>query len=304
MNLIGNLSKMHTELDNNQAQYFFVLDNTKTNNSLNNYLDKKITIEFLDQINCIYCNREIKKTFNQGYCFPCFRKLARCDSCIISPEKCHFHMGTCREPSWGLDHCMQNHYVYLAYSSGLKVGLTRENQIPTRWIDQGATQAIIIAQTRSRYQAGLLEVICKEFVNDKTNWREMLKNTNNASDNQIDLFKERDLLFSKINVTYDKFFIDYNNFVANNIENYKNLSQTKNILNQNSSLEINLAKDETVQEICYPVQHYPIKITSLNLEKTPKISGTLLGIKGQYLILDIGVINIRKYTGYKVKITT
>lgn len=146
----GNLEKMRVELKGNQAFYSLVLNNNKKEivHELNQYVgsNTKITIEYNNIINCVYCDRKIKKAFNQGYCFPCFRSLARCDGCIISPEKCHYHLGTCREPRWGESHCMQNHIVYLANSSGVKVGLTRINQIPTRWIDQGAVQALIVAR--------------------------------------------------------------------------------------------------------------------------------------------------------------
>ena len=57
---------------------------------------------------------------------------------------------------------------------------------------------------------------------------------------------------------------------------------------------------DAAQEFTYPVLEYPTKIKSLNLDKTPLISGLLLGIKGQYLILDNGVINLRKYAGYEL----
>lgn len=274
--LSGNLHKMHTELEGNKAVYSLVLDNNKY--ALNQYLDKpntKITIEFNNEINCIYCERAIKKTFNQGYCFPCFRSLARCDSCIMSPEKCHFHLGTCREPEWGEKNCMIHHVVYLANSSGLKVGLTRETQIPTRWIDQGATQALVIAKVSSRYQAGLLETACKQYLNDKTNWRAMLKNEVEA----VDLYQARENLLRKIEEELSDLQMQFNN-------------------NQ-----ISWQDDEKIMEICYPVLEYPEKVKSFNLDKTDKVEGVLHGIKGQYLILDTGVINIRKHTGYKVNVS-
>ena len=56
-------------------------------------------------------------------------------------------------------------------------------------------------------------------------------------------------------------------------------------------------------EIKYPVVQYPEKIISLNFDKTPIVEGTLLGIKGQYLILDVGVINIRRSTGYNIELS-
>lgn len=273
----GNLSKMRTQLQDGLAHYSLVLDENQY--YLNDYISSEkqheIRIEFLNQINCIYCQREIKKTFNQGYCFPCFRALARCDSCIMSPENCHFHLGTCREPEWGKQHCMQDHVVYIANSSGVKVGLTRVNQIPTRWIDQGAVQALIIARLASRYQAGLLEVICKQHLSDRTNWRAMLKNEVDAKN----LIEVREQLYSKITEELSELELEFNN-------------------NQ-----IKWDNNENIFEICYPVSHYPKKIVSYNLDKNNIAAGNLIGIKGQYMILDSGVINLRKYTGYKVKIT-
>lgn len=279
LDLTGNLTKLNTKLDNNLAVYDLGFNNNKNIYNLNQYINKTkpisiaISIEYLNIINCINCERITKKSFNQGYCFPCFRKLASCDSCIMSPERCHYHLGTCREPEWGLKHCMQDHIVYLANSGDIKVGLTRASQIPTRWIDQGATQALIIARVSTRYQAGLLEVICKAYIKDRTNWRAMLK----SSDIKLDLHKARDDIYSKIKEKIAE--------LSNNINN-----------------QITWCIDEKITEINYPVMQYPSKVTSFNLEVDNKISGKLLGIKGQYLILDTGVINIRKYTGYKVRI--
>src|SRR5690554_4764181 len=143
--------------------------------ALNDLMGRKVRIDFEGVIRCIHCDRTTKKSFNQGYCYPCFRKLAACDSCIMSPEKCHYHLGTCREPEWGEANCMVEHVVYLANSSGLKVGITRATQVPTRWIDQGAVTAIPMLRVASRYLSGLVEVACKNHVADRTNWRAMLK---------------------------------------------------------------------------------------------------------------------------------
>ena len=134
----GSLRKMRAVLSD-PVDYFLVLDETEV--PLNEILGCNIKLEFHGLIHCIYCGRKTSKSFNQGYCFPCFRKLARCDLCIVSPEKCHYHEGTCREPKWGQENCMTEHVVYLSITSGLKVGITRSTQVPTRWIDQGATQA-------------------------------------------------------------------------------------------------------------------------------------------------------------------
>lgn len=142
---------------------------------LNSLLGKKIQLQYLGSILCNHCGRSTKKSFNQGYCYPCFQKLAQCDSCIMSPEKCHFAAGTCREPDWAQKHCFVDHVVYLSNTSGPKVGITRASQIPVRWIDQGAIQALPLMSVRSRLQSGLLEVLFKQHVADKTSWQAMLK---------------------------------------------------------------------------------------------------------------------------------
>lgn len=235
---------------------------------LNDYLGKTLTLKFSGDIQCVHCQRKIKKSYNQGYCFPCMQTLAQCDFCIVKPEKCHFHLGTCREPEWGKMNCFIPHIVYLANTSGLKVGITRETQIPTRWIDQGAVQALPIFRVKNRYHSGLVEVAIKKWVADKTDWRKMLKG---QSENIVLLEKRNELL--------------------NKIEWPEELKQ---------EFAVEVLQNQSVVSIAYPVLSYLDKITALNIEKTPEISGTLLGIKGQYLIFDRGVLNIRNLTGYNL----
>ena len=148
----------------------------------NEFIGRKLTIEFTGKINCIACQSPIKKTYQQGYCFLCAQKLASCDMCILKPEICHYHLGTCREPNWGLSNCFIPHLVYLANSSGIKVGVTRETQTPHRWIDQGAIQSLPIVRVQSRVQAGLLESTFAKYIADKTNWRKMLQGNNEKLD--------------------------------------------------------------------------------------------------------------------------
>ena len=169
---------------------------------------------------------------------------------------------------------MQPHYVYLANSSGIKVGITRGSQIPTRWIDQGASQALAIFKVANRYQSGLLEVAIKQHVSDRTDWRKMLKG--NAE--QRDLASMRDELAEVCG------------------------AQISELQARFGSENIEFLPDEAMVGIEYPVEHYPEKVKSLNLDKTPLVEGVLMGIKGQYLILDSGVINIRKYSGYKLDV--
>ncbi len=139
MSFSGNLRKMRVE-DASPVRYFMRFNELEV--EMNPLIGRPVTLAFSGRIQCIACGRVSKKSFNQGYCFPCFRSLARCDRCIVSPELCHFHLGTCREPDWGQANCMQPHVIYLANSSGVKVGITRRSQLPTRWIDQGAVEAV------------------------------------------------------------------------------------------------------------------------------------------------------------------
>ncbi|WP_227663020.1 DUF2797 domain-containing protein [Marinobacter daqiaonensis] len=240
---------------------------------LNEQLGKTIEIEFSGEIRCIHCDRKTNKSFSQGYCYPCFKRLAACDSCIMSPEKCHYHLGTCREPEWGETHCMTGHVVYLANSSGLKVGITRASQVPTRWIDQGAVAAVPMLRVATRYLAGLVEVACKQHVADRTNWRTMLR----GEAPELDLLAERDRLLERI------------------------APELEQLAAEHGRDTIEVAGDP-VWSLDYPVDIWPVKIKTHNLDKQPLASGVLQGVKGQYLILDTGVINIRKYTGYKVSV--
>lgn len=226
------------------------------------FVGKKIRLKFLGEIRCIECGKLTKKSWQQGHCFPCTQKLASCDICIVKPELCHFAKGTCREPKWGEDNCLKPHIVYLANSSGLKVGITREAQVPTRWMDQGAMQALPIMRVSERLKSGLLERILGEHVADKTHWQRLLKGMPEA----LDLEKERDQLLEKVKGRLDEFLPEM--------------------------LQV------PVQTFTYPVLEWPIKIKSYNPEKNPVIEERLMGIKGQYLMFENGVINIRSNAGH------
>lgn len=238
---------------------------------LNDFLGQHFTLEWTGEIYCIQCNRKIKQSFQQGYCFPCMQKINECNNCIIHPEKCLVETGRCDPTDWAHGHCHQKQLVYLANSSGLKVGVTQIKNIPSRWIDQGAAQALAIFQTNNRYQAGLIEVILKQFVADKTNWRVMLR----ENVPPIDLSAAKKILLQQAE---------------------KNLS----IFVKKYTDQIILLPDEKIYTFDYPILTYSNKIHSLSFDKTPKITGILLGIKGQYLIFDNGVLNIRKFGGYSV----
>ncbi|MDN4592473.1 DUF2797 domain-containing protein [Polycladomyces subterraneus] len=242
--------------------YLMRLDNEEI--PLNDYLGKTIEINYLGEISCIYCGRKIKKSFNNGSCFPCFRDRPENDVCIVKPHLCHFHKGTCRDEDFGQTHCMQPHIVYLALSDDIKVGITRKPNMIKRWIDQGAVAAVPIAEVPDRKTAGEIEIHLSQFINDKTNWRRMLKNQ--IADK--DLLAVRSDIKNQIPDQYQQFFDE----------------------------------SHDVWTFEYPQLQIPDKIKSLSLDKQEHIKGNLIGVKAQYMILDNGVINMRKFSGYKVRV--
>jgi hypothetical protein len=266
----GHLKKMQSSLGDT-VQYSLPVGDKLI--GLNEYIGKTIKLTHLGDIHCSHCGKRTKKSYSQGFCYVCMTKLAQCDLCIMKPETCHYHLGTCREPTWGEQFCFQDHIVYLANSSGLKVGITRHTQVPTRWIDQGATQALPIFKVKTRLQSGLVEMALKQFVSDRTDWRKMLKGQAEVRQ----MAHERDVLLSQASETISR------------------------IQSEHAVGDIEYLKDAQEVGIQYPVLEYPEKVTSQNFDKTPEIEGVLQGIKGQYLILDTGVLNVRKFTSYNVR---
>lgn len=230
----------------------------------NELIGRKIHIHYTGKIYCKACGTETKKSFGQGYCYPCFISVPQTAPCILHPEKCEAHKGIWRDKAYAEEHCLKPHYVYLALTAGIKVGVTRETQIPTRWIDQGAVKAVKLAKTPNRHTAGLIEVALKTYFSDKTSWQKMLKN---EIDNTVEILAERERAKKVLPNEFKKY----------------------------------ITFDNTVKTPEYPVKKYPKKVSSINLDKNPNYEGTLQGIKGQYLIFEDGkVINIRKYTSYEV----
>ena len=233
---------------------------------MNSLTRKIIRLRYEGEIHCLNCGQLTKKSFAQGYCYPCFIKIPETDVCVLRPELCEAHIGVSRDIKWSEAHCLQDHFVYLAVSSGLKVGVTRSSQIPTRWIDQGAWKAIKLAKTPNRHLAGIIEVELKKHMNDKTNWRHMLTG-------QID--RSVDLLHAKYEAA---------SHLPGEMQDY-------------------VTVDDEQTEIDYPVISYPEKVKSINLDKDHEFEGVLAGIKGQYLMFEGGfVINIRKYGGYLLSV--
>jgi hypothetical protein len=271
MTVCGTLRKMAVE-QADPIQYALRLGEQKI--PLNEYVGKQISLRFTGEIHCVQCGRQTKKSFQQGYCFPCMRRINECDNCMIHPERCHVEEGLCPVDDWAHTQCHAGHVVYLANSSGLKVGITRAENVPMRWIDQGAIQALPIVRVSNRRQAGLVEVLFKQVVNDKTNWRAMLKNTVEP----MDLLAERDRLFEVLADPFAELQMKYESGVI-------------------------ACLDEQPIEFYYPALQYPEKIVSQSFDKTPEVMGVLNGIKGQYLLLDSGVINMRKFGGYQVEVS-
>ncbi len=271
--MLGYTKKMRARLDldtSKPVQYELLLGEQLV--ELNSLIGKPIKLTYTGKIACIHCNKVIKKSFNQGYCYPCFISLAQCDMCIMKPETCHYDAGTCREPAWGEEFCFKPHIVYLANSSGIKVGITRQTQIPTRWIDQGAVQALPIFKVQSRYISGLIEIIIAKHVSDKTSWQQMLK----SKAEFVDLISKRDELVAVC------------------------ATELAEISQRFGMHAVEFLGNESILDIHFPVDTYPVKVKSFNLDKNPEVAGVLHGIKGQYLLLDTGVINLRKYTGYEI----
>lgn len=248
-----------------------------TDVSLNGLLGTEIELVFDERIRCTDCGRPTKKSFNQGSCYVCFTKLASNDLCIMQPTRCHYFQGTCREPEWGEANCFQKHRVYLSITSGAKVGITKEKDPVRRWIDQGAVLAIPLLETQSRLEAGLVEKFMTEFLPDTTGWQKMV--TGEPMVDQYDLEKERSKFLKAIE--------------GANLE-YLDAKGKKNSLDFQPSIE----KPTRIQ---YPILEYP-KAKSLKPNKEKPIRGKLLGIKGQYILLDGGVINLRSYQGYYVRL--
>ena len=258
----GTLSKMQTEFGN-PIQYYLVFENSFLN--INQLLGKDIEIEF-QGYQCLNCGKE-KKIFRQGFCYDCFMSSPAVGDWIMKPELSTAHLDIeDRDLAYEKRVQLQPHVVYLALSSEVKVGVTRKTQVPTRWIDQGAVQAIPIVEVPNRYLAGITEVALKNHFADKTNWQKMLKN----EVPNMDLISERNKVLD---------------WLPSEVKDY-------------------FQKEEKIIQLDFPVLQYPKKVTSLNLDKNPNFSGKLAGIKGQYLIFEDGtVFNVRTYEGYVVKMS-
>jgi hypothetical protein len=234
---------------------------------LNARLGEGFRVEFTGVVSCRHCGAESRKSFGGGYCYDCFSTLARCDLCVVSPDRCHYAAGTCREPEWGESFCMQPHLVYLANTSGLKVGITRAGREIGRWLDQGAIQGLVILEAATRRDAGLAEAAIATVLPDRTDWRRMLR----ADVPPLDLPAAwRRLRDSELS-----------------------LPDGVTTLEGRAAVVVSLA---------YPLTANAAPEHTLRLENGP-VSGNLKGMKGQYLVLGNGAFNVRAHAGYRVRLS-
>ncbi len=235
---------------------------------MNDLIGRAVELRFGGEIQCVYCGRKTKKTFSQGFCFPCSKARAEADICIVRPELCHHGKpdDPCRDEAFAQSQCFQPHVLYASLTSGVKVGITRRPNVPSRWMDQGAVAAVPLAELPSRRDVGIVESrLAKEF-QDKTHWMTMLKTEVPTGDLDGGVATLLDMM-------------------------------------ENWDVQGVLPEAERVRyAFTYPVTVWPEKVKSLNLDKAPTVGGRLLGIKAQYLMFDTGVINLRKFTGYVVEV--
>lgn len=259
MNVTGLLTKMTTE-NGHPIQYYLNFDDHAL--SVNQLLGQKIKIRF-NHYQCLECGRN-KEIFAMGYCKNCYFTSPYVGQWIVRPELSTAHLGRAdRNLEVEAELQLQPHIVYLANSGGVKVGVTRKSQVPTRWIDQGAEYAIKLAETENRYEAGLIEVALKQHLPDKTNYRKMLKE--NAPYEDLAGIKSKVL-----------------DFVPDALQHY-------------------ILEDNRIHHLEYPVQGYPSKINPVNLRKNQEFEGVLTGIKGQYLMFDNNIVfNVRNHEGFVI----
>lgn len=249
----------------------YVLHLDETQIPLNELLGDPLVIEFGGEIRCRHCAAMTRKSYGDGYCYPCFKTLARCDLCVVSPDRCHYAAGTCREPSWGEAFCMQPHVVYLANSAGAKVGITKSEHLPGRWLDQGATQALVIMYTATRHQAGCVEAALARHVADRTDWRGLIGRAADTLDLRSLAAQLRSVAAFEL-AALDRTFPN----------------------------ALRWAEAEVPVAFEYPVVRYASPAHGLVLSAEESVEGVLLGIKGQYLMFDTGVFNVRRHTSYRV----
>lgn len=255
------LSKMSTYLF---GEVHYLLKTDADFVHLNPLMGRKIGLKFLNEKFCSACGQQFSELFRMGFCKNCFFTVPQAGESIINPEKSRAHEGVeDRDLEFEKNYQLRPHVVYLAVSGDLKVGVTRQSQMMTRWADQGAVQAMVFAETQNRYQAGLVEVDMKQHLGDKTPWQRMLK----YEDKTYDLQKIKSEYAPKLKRELREYF----------------------------------SEDQEVHELKYPHLEIPEKVKSVNLDKEPEIESKLLGIRGQYLVFEGGkVFNVRRHSGFRI----
>lgn len=276
----GSLRKMSVSLSSaGDVLYSLPLDGKKEDAiNINNLIGKQLTISSTGKIKCVNCTADTDKSYHQGYCKNCSLTLPECDSCRVSPEKCHYAQGTCRDPKWGEQECLTKHIVYISFTSSYKVGITRAKNVPSRWIDQGALIATPIFEVRERLLSGVVEDTFREHVSDRTNWRTMLLSDVAPTDEEFKSHVEE--LMATMKPAIDKLQLKYGEDA------------------------IKLTAIEPVRPD-YPIGERPMEKLkgTHNFDKTPELSGILHGVKGQYLFIGESVVNIRKFAGYEIELS-
>jgi len=267
----GNVRKMGSAVDSQgQVSYLWqgadVLDPMEPI-PLEPWLGREVQVTFEGDIHCVASGKRIKKTYGEGMSYDAFLKSPLACPSIIRPELSRIHEGIAlRDEAWERANHLQPHVVYISQTSQLKVGVTRATNVPSRWVDQGAVGAIVVANTPYRQLAGEIEVALKEVLSDRTQWRAMLQKADLDADALVDA---KDECLDVLGLLYESFF----------------------------------EESDDVTTLTFPVQFYPTKVTSVKLDKRPVIHGKLTGIKGQYWMFEDGhVWNVRAHAGYRVSI--
>ena len=258
----GVLKKM-TSIHDDPVRYILDFDNDLL--FLNQVIGKKIKFHKTGYC-CLSCFENLQ-IFANGFCKKCFFESPLSGEWVMKPElsKAHLEIED-RDISYEKKVQLQNHIVYLSKTSGIKVGVTRSNNMTTRWIDQGAIEAVVLIEVPNRYLAGIAEVKLKDKFSDKTNWRKML--TSNID--EADIKNEKMIAIDSLGSEFQDYF--------------------KN--------------DSKVLKFNYQIDKLIDSVKSISLKKSDDIEGKLIGIKGQYLIFDdSSVFNVRSNEGYVVDIS-
>ena len=256
------------------------------NLSISECLNRGVELRLVEDKRCVHCNKGISSTYASAYCFDCANSLAQCDLCILSPSKCHYHQGTCRDPEWADEFCMTSHTVYVALTSNTKVGITRSSRLHQRWIDQGAYAGVAIAQMPTRRAAGVLEWLLSRYISDRTDWRQLV----NRPAPQVNLLE-----------------------LARQLRDQVADLQVLNDLNENPQVHTQLPAEEVIAaqwidalqlvEIQHPLTGYsPAKRLTVNAQQ-PYLEANLLGLLGHFLLFDRGVLDLNQHRGMQIEVT-